>query len=101
MRRGTCVMLVGSWATKPGSVMTGQRVFVDANVLASRIQRDWLFLLGGEVRMFDTYITEDVLAETIRVHRRRRPQADGGEITRLRAALVRAADYMVDDFLAP
>jgi len=78
--------------------MTVQRVFVDANVLASRVQRDWLFLLAGEVRMFDTYITEDVLAETIRAFRRRFPDADGGQVARLRAALVRAADHMVDDF---
>lgn len=78
--------------------MTVQRVFVDANVMASRVQRDWLFMLAGEVRMFDTYITEDVLAETIRAFRRARPDADGGQVTRLRAALVRAADHMVDDF---
>ncbi|MFJ2370243.1 PIN domain-containing protein [Microbacterium sp. NPDC087665] len=78
--------------------MSVQRVFVDANVLASRVQRDWLFLIGGEVRMFDTYISEDVLAETIRAHRRRHPDADGGEITRLRSRLVNAADHMVDDF---
>lgn len=78
--------------------MSIQRVFVDANVLASRIQRDWLFMLAGEVRMFDTYITEDVLAETIRAFRRKRPDASGGEVTRLRAGLVRAADHMVDDF---
>ena len=78
--------------------MTVQRIFVDANVLASRVQRDWLFLIAAETRMFDTYITEDVLAETIRVHRKRRPTAGGGEITRLRAHLVQAADHMVDDF---
>lgn len=79
-------------------MMTVQRVFVDANVLASRVQRDWLFLLAGEVRMFDTYITEDVIAETIRAFRKNRPDADGGQVTRLRAALIRAADHMVDDF---
>lgn len=78
--------------------MSVQRVFVDANVLASRVQRDWLFLLAGEVRMFDTYISEDVLAETIRTFRRRFPDADGGQVTRLRAGLVRAADHMVDEF---
>lgn len=78
--------------------MTVQRVFVDANVLASRVQRDWLFMLAGEVRMFDTYITEDVLAETVRAFRRARPDADGGQVTRLRAGLVRAADHMVDEF---
>lgn len=78
--------------------MSVQRVFVDANVLASRVQRDWLFLIAGEVRMFDTYISEDVIAETIRTHRRRHPDADGGVMTRLRAGLVRAADHMVDDF---
>lgn len=48
--------------------------------------------------MFDTYISEDVLAETIRAFRRRNPDASGGQVTRLRAGLVRAADHMVDDF---
>lgn len=78
--------------------MTIQRVFVDANVLASRVQRDWLFMLGAEVRMFDTYISEDVIAETVRTFRRRKPDADGGQVTRLRASLVASADHMVEDF---
>ncbi len=78
--------------------MTVQRVFVDANVLASRVQRDWLFLIASEVRMYDTYISEDVLAETIRAVRKQRHAASGGEITRLRALLVASADHLVDDF---
>ncbi|MBM3715153.1 MAG: PIN domain-containing protein [Actinobacteria bacterium] len=78
--------------------MTVQRVFVDANVLASRVQRDWLFMLASEVRMFDTYISEDVLAETIRTFRRNNEDADGGQVSRLRAHLTAAADHMVEDF---
>jgi predicted nucleic acid-binding protein len=57
------------------------RVFVDSNVLASRTLRDWLFLLRNAVPgMFELYSSLDVLAETVRVVRRRSPEA-GGDLT--------------------
>jgi hypothetical protein len=55
-------------------------------------------MLAAYTRMFDTYLTEDVLAETIRAFRRMRPDADGGQVTRLRNGLLEAADHLVDDF---
>lgn len=57
------------------------RVFVDSNVLSSRTLRDWLFLLRNAVPgMFELYSSLDVLAETVRVVRRRLPEA-GGDLT--------------------
>ncbi|OHO52764.1 hypothetical protein HMPREF2635_01500 [Corynebacterium sp. HMSC035E02] len=55
-----------------------QRVFVDSNILASRTILDWLFALqclSGS--MFVFYTSQDVLAETIRVLRRKFPKAPG------------------------
>lgn len=55
-----------------------QRVFVDANILASRTILDWLFALqclSGS--MFVFYTSQDVLAEVIRVLRRKFPKAPG------------------------
>lgn len=43
------------------------RVLVDANVLFSRTQRDWLFLLKlkSEGRIFTVSSTVDIIAETV------------------------------------
>lgn len=77
-----------------------QRIFVDANILFSRTLRDWLFLikLQSENSMFLAVSTEDVLAETIYRLRRRYPAWDGGQISRIRAALVNNLDELVDYF---
>ncbi|MEV8026258.1 PIN domain-containing protein [Cellulosimicrobium funkei] len=60
------------------------RVLPDANVLSSKTLRDWLFLIrdtAGE--MYTVFTTEDVLAEVVYTYRRRRPDADGGKVSRL------------------
>lgn len=77
-----------------------QRIFVDANILFSRTLRDWLFLLRlqGENSMFVVMATEDVLAETIYRLRRRYPDWDGGQISRIREALVKNLDELVEEF---
>jgi predicted nucleic acid-binding protein len=76
-----------------------QRVFVDANVLVSRTQRDWLFQLRIEAdSMFQLHCTEDVLAEVLHTFRRQNPKASGGQTTRLRRSLCALLDEILDDF---
>lgn len=76
-----------------------QRVFVDANVLASRTCRDWLFLLREENDgMYQLHVTPDVLAETVRVMRRNNPRLPGGVVTDLLAKVERCVDEVVADF---
>lgn len=77
-----------------------QRIFVDANILFSRTLRDWLFLLKlqSENSMFIVMATEDVLAETIYRLRRRYPDWDGGQISRIREALIKNLDELVEEF---
>lgn len=64
-------------------------VLVDANVLSSRILRDWLLQLclttGG--RMFEVKWTEDIMAEVVRSIRRRKPDISGGYISDVRAKI--------------
>lgn len=80
--------------------MVTQRLFVDANILFSRTLRDWLFLLKlqSENSMFVVVSTEDVLAETIYRLRRKYPAWDGGQISRIREALVKNIDELVNDY---
>lgn len=62
------------------------RVFVDANVLYSRTQRDWLALiyLQGQQSPYEVYWSEDVLAEVAYHLRRRHPLWSGRKIATLR-----------------
>lgn len=53
------------------------RVFVDSNVLGSRTQYDWLFMLKLESSLFGIVTSTDVLDEAHRVWRRKHPNADG------------------------
>lgn len=77
-----------------------QRVFVDANVLASKTLRDWLFLLRNETDgMFQLHTTFDVLVETVRVFRRRHPDAYGRRSRELFDLLSRSVDEVLSDFV--
>lgn len=62
------------------------RVFVDANVLYSRTQRDWLALiyLQGQQSPYEVYWSEDVLAEVAYHLRRRHPLWSGRKIATFR-----------------
>lgn len=76
-----------------------QRVFVDANVLASRTILDWLFFLRIENEgMFQLHATEDVLAETVRVLRRKHPRLPGAAITDRRHKIEKCLDEVIDNF---
>lgn len=48
--------------------------------------------------MFLLYTSEDVIAETISKLRDNNPRWDGGQTTRIRAAIVEVIDALVDDF---
>jgi len=78
-------------------------VLVDANVLYSRVLRDWLFLLKDETGgdMFTVHATEDILAETIYRLRRNHPDAPGSLTSRIQDRIrsnldERVSDYTVD-----
>ena len=75
-------------------------VLVDANVLYSRTNRDWLFLLRDESggSMFKVFATEDIIAETVYRLRRQKPAAPGSLITRIHDRLVESLDGRVEDF---
>lgn len=64
------------------------RVFVDSNVLGSKTQYDWMFLLKANCRMFAVCTSDDVLDEAHRVWRRKHPSA-GGDMRRVREELFR------------
>lgn len=76
------------------------RVFVDATVLMSRTQRDWLFhaRVVTEGRMFSLQTSEDVLAETLAKLRDKNPHWDGGQITQVRKSVFEVFDNVLDDF---
>jgi hypothetical protein len=76
-----------------------QRVFVDANVLRSKTQMDWLFLLRNSLESsFQVHSTEDVIAEVAYTMRRDHPDLDGGVIAR-RLGLVRdSLDEVLSDY---
>lgn len=76
-----------------------QRVLVDANVLYSRTLRDWMLLLRLEADgMYVVLTTEDILTEVLYHFRRRRPHADGGDITRLAEHLRENMDEIIADY---
>ncbi|WP_188702903.1 PIN domain-containing protein [Microbacterium nanhaiense] len=65
-----------------------QKIFVDANVLGSKTQYDWLFMLRLRLEMFTLWTSNDVLDEAHRVWRRRKPDL-GGAMRAQRDALFR------------
>ena len=78
------------------------RVFVDANVLYGRTQRDWFGLLTTDTisAPFRVYWTEDVLAEAIHHLRDRHPQWQGSKISAICDHVrVMWADGYVADFV--
>jgi hypothetical protein len=76
------------------------RVLVDANVLFSRTQRDWLFLLKlkSEGRIFTVASTVDIVAETVSRYRDKNPTVPGGAIVRLNDLLFANLDERVDEY---
>ncbi|HIW90599.1 MAG TPA: PIN domain-containing protein [Candidatus Corynebacterium avicola] len=77
----------------------GTRVLVDANVIVSKTQFDWLFhLRQNSDGVFQVHSTEDIFAEALKAVRRNRPTASGNLITR-RLTMIRACvDEVLDDF---
>lgn len=75
------------------------RVFVDSNVLGSKTQYDWLFLLRSELpTMFTLSTSGDVLDEAHRVWRRKHAES-GGDMRAKREELFRAQfDEVSDDW---
>lgn len=74
------------------------RVFVDSNVLGSRTQYDWLFMLRNACGMFAVVTSDDVLDEAYRVWRRKHPAA-GSDLRAHRAAHFAANfDEVVDSW---
>ncbi len=55
-------------------------VFVDANVLYSRTQRDWLGLLHRDTDAFEVFWSEDVITEALYHLRKKHQDWDGGQI---------------------
>lgn len=76
-----------------------QRIFVDANILASRTLLDWLFhFCCANPRMFQLHSTEDVFVEAAHTMRKRYPRAGGGLIAN-RVEKIRAViDEVLPDF---
>lgn len=76
------------------------RVLVDANVLFSRTQRDWLFLLKlkSEGRIFTVSSTVDIIAETVARIRDKNPYASGGTMVRINDQLLANLDERVDEY---
>ena len=78
-----------------------QKILVDANVLFSRTQRDWLLLLKQEAGpgMFSLCVTEDILAELEYRLRRKFPKADGAVIKSVREKIELTVDEVLADFV--
>lgn len=74
------------------------RVFVDANVLGSRTQYDWLFMLKDECYMYAVVTSEDVLDEAHRAWRRRYPSMAGGGRKRREDLFRRLFDEILDSW---
>ncbi|MFL0458744.1 PIN domain-containing protein [Brachybacterium paraconglomeratum] len=71
-----------------------QRVFVDANVLASKTCRDWLFFLrDANEGMFQLHATHDVFAEALRKMRTNNPRLPGAVV----AAMVKQIELCIDE----
>lgn len=76
-----------------------QRVFVDANVLASRTCRDWLFMLrNANEGMFQLHTTYDVLAEAVRAMRKKHPRLHGMVVEDLKVKCEAFIDEVSNDF---
>ncbi|OFR63004.1 PIN domain-containing protein [Corynebacterium sp. HMSC078H07] len=76
-----------------------QRVFIDANVLASRTILDWLFALQCLSRgMFTFHTSQDVLAETSRALRRKYPFAPGRIIDHRITKISAVVEEIIQDF---
>ncbi|MCS5723464.1 PIN domain-containing protein [Herbiconiux sp. CPCC 203407] len=76
-----------------------QRVFVDSNVLFSRTQRDWLFLLRNEAGgMFQVHSSIDVVVEVVRAVRRHKPHLDGAITRKLHDLLIANLDEILPDY---
>lgn len=76
-----------------------QRVFVDANVLYSKTQMDWLFLLRIHTEnMFQVTCTEDVLAEVLRNLRKNHPRWSGSSIHNRCGLMRKVIDEVLPDF---
>ncbi len=73
-----------------------QRVFVDANILYSKTQRDWLYAFYQAGPLFQLYSTEDVFAETIAHIRDNRPELSGGQITGIRQQIQEITQVITD-----
>lgn len=74
------------------------RVFVDSNVLGSKTQYDWLFLLRQRSSMFALVTSDDVLDEAHRVWRRKH-QTAGGEMRKRHDRLFRENfDEVLDEW---
>lgn len=79
-----------------------QIVLVDANVWFSRTLRDWIGMLytTPDSAPFEVKWTEDILAELLRALRRKNPEWDGGEISRIRDLIAGTFEVgRVDDYL--
>lgn len=75
-------------------------VLIDANCLASKTIRDWIFLLRllSPYGMFTIAVTEDIIAETIRAIRKANPLMEGKEIEALVSNIRNYADEIIDDY---
>lgn len=74
-----------------------QKVFVDANVLYQKTQRDWLYALYKAGPLFELYASEDVYSETIAHIRDNNPQLSGGQIVGIRRQL-REITYEIKEY---
>lgn len=73
-----------------------QRVFVDADVLASRTQYEWLALLRDETgSSFQLHSSSDVVVDAVRVWRRRNPAVPRISSRRRLDRLVASLDEVV------
>lgn len=70
-----------------------------ANVLYSRVLRDWLFMLrNASSGMYTLHSSPDVLIEVGRAFRRNHPTADGAAVTRMLELIRSNLDEVVPDF---
>lgn len=74
-----------------------QRVFVDADVLASRTPYDWLALLRDETDAFQLHSSPAVIADAVRLWHGRDPAAREGAIPRRLALLTATLDEVLGD----
>lgn len=78
-----------------------QVVFVDANILASRVCLDWLFQLQQlNPGMFRIHCSEDVIAEAMRALRRRNPRLPGAVTNKYSLKIRKVIQDITDDFSA-